>query len=70
MGEGRLLNTGRGPFAFSGTNGGSVKLPSSGATEGGLLIVFAGSARRSGSTQDACQHVTNDPDVTSYQSKT
>lgn len=73
VGEGWLLSTGRGPFAFSGTNGGSIRSSSNGATAGGPLIGFAGSvsrARRSGPTQGECQDITNDPDVTSYQSKT
>ena len=73
VGEGRLFSTGRGPFAFSGTNGGSMRSISNGATAGGLLIGLAGSGsrvRRSGSTQEGCQDITNSSDMTPYQSKT
>jgi len=40
VGDGRLLSTGRGPFAFSGTNGGSVGSIARSAAVGGLLIGF------------------------------
>jgi hypothetical protein len=41
--EGRLFSTGGGPFALSGTNGGTVGSTLRGATVGSLLIRFAAS---------------------------
>ena len=49
-----------------------MRSTSNGATAGGLLVGLAGSvsrARRSGPMQGECQVITNDFDMTSYQSK-